>query len=63
MRIGKEEGRHHLPEEDYAGGADRSYGVEVAKLAGIPDAVIQQAKIILEELEEADINKNPRKDS
>ncbi|NLW03350.1 MAG: DNA mismatch repair protein MutS [Clostridiaceae bacterium] len=43
------------------GGADRSYGVEVAKLAGIPDAVIQRAKIILEELEEADINKNPRR--
>ena len=43
------------------GGADRSYGVEVAKLAGIPDAVIQRAKIILQELEEADIGKNPRR--
>lgn len=43
------------------GGADRSYGVEVAKLAGIPDAVIQRARIILEELDEADINKNPRR--
>lgn len=43
------------------GGADRSYGVEVAKLAGIPDAVIQRARIILEELDEADINKNQKK--
>lgn len=43
------------------GGADRSYGVEVARLAGIPEPVIQRARIILEELDEADINKNPRR--
>ncbi len=43
------------------GGADRSYGVEVAKLAGIPDPVIQRARVILEELDEADINKNPKR--
>lgn len=39
------------------GGADRSYGVEVAKLAGIPDQVIDRAKYILEELDKSDINK------
>lgn len=33
------------------GAADDSYGVEVAKLAGIPDTVIQRAKQILKELE------------
>ena len=33
------------------GGADESYGVEVAKLAGLPDKVITRAKAILEELE------------
>lgn len=43
------------------GGADKSYGVEVARLAGIPDPVIERARIILEELDEADINKDSRK--
>ncbi|MDH5066819.1 DNA mismatch repair protein MutS [Clostridium perfringens] len=33
------------------GGADQSYGIEVAKLAGIPDEVINKAKEILETLE------------
>ena len=33
------------------GGADRSYGIEVAKLAGLPDKVVQRAKKVLRELE------------
>ena len=33
------------------GGADRSYGIEVAQLAGVPDKVIRRARQILEELE------------
>ena len=33
------------------GGADQSYGIEVAKLAGVPDRVIRRAHQILEELE------------
>ena len=33
------------------GGADRSFGVEVAKLAGIPDKVVSRARQILKELE------------
>ena len=33
------------------GGADQSYGIEVAKLAGVPDRVIRRARTILEELE------------
>ena len=32
------------------GGADESYGVEVAKLAGLPDSIIERAKEILSEL-------------
>ncbi len=40
------------------GGASRSYGIQVAKLAGIPDPVIIRAKEILKELEEHDINNN-----
>ncbi|HPE16777.1 MAG TPA: DNA mismatch repair protein MutS, partial [Oscillospiraceae bacterium] len=33
------------------GGADRSYGIEVAKLAGVPQRVISRAKALLKELE------------
>jgi len=33
------------------GGADRSYGVEVAKLAGLPERVIRRARALLKELE------------
>jgi len=33
------------------GGADQSYGLEVARLAGVPDRVIRRAREILEELE------------
>ena len=33
------------------GGADRSYGIEVAKLAGLPDTVLKRAREILRELE------------
>lgn len=40
------------------GGADQSYGIQVAKLAGLPDKVIHRAKEILNELETNDINKN-----
>lgn len=39
------------------GGADGSYGIQVAKLAGLPDRVIEKSKEILNKLEEADINK------
>ncbi len=37
------------------GGADKSYGIQVAKLAGVPDSVIDRAKEIIEELIENDI--------
>nr|WP_330364433.1 DNA mismatch repair protein MutS [Enterocloster clostridioformis] len=37
------------------GGADKSYGIQVAKLAGVPDSVIARAKEIAEELSDADI--------
>ena len=37
------------------GGTDRSYGIEVAKLAGVPDMVIERAKEILNELSAGDI--------
>lgn len=37
------------------GGADKSYGIQVAKLAGVPDSVIERAKEIVEALIENDI--------
>ena len=37
------------------GGADKSYGIQVAKLAGVPDVVISRAKEIVEELSDEDI--------
>ncbi len=37
------------------GGADKSYGIQVAKLAGVPDIVINRAKEIVEELADEDI--------
>ena len=37
------------------GGADKSYGIQVAKLAGVPDVVITRAKEIVEELSDEDI--------
>jgi DNA mismatch repair protein MutS len=37
-----------------AGAADRSYGIQVAKLAGLPMSVIERAKVVLAKLEAED---------
>lgn len=37
------------------GGADKSYGIQVARLAGVPEAVLARAKEILDQLSDADI--------
>jgi len=37
------------------GGADKSYGIQVAKLAGVPESVTNRAKELIEELSGADI--------
>ena len=42
------------------GSADRSYGIQVAKLAGVPEVVIERAKEIAAELEESDITANTK---
>ncbi|MBR1134273.1 MULTISPECIES: DNA mismatch repair protein MutS [Bradyrhizobium] len=42
------------------GSADRSYGIQVAKLAGLPPAVISRAKSVLAKLEAADRGQNAR---
>lgn len=36
------------------GAADRSYGVQVAKLAGLPTSVVERARVVLEALEKGD---------
>jgi DNA mismatch repair protein MutS len=43
------------------GAADRSYGIQVARLAGLPESVIQRAKTILEKLESGS-NKPPKEE-
>ena len=37
------------------GGADKSYGIQVAKLAGVPESIIERARVLSEELSNADI--------
>lgn len=39
------------------GGADGSYGIQVARLAGVPQPVLERARELLKELEDADISK------
>ena len=43
------------------GGADESYGIEVAGLAGVPDSVIRRAKDILSSMESGETVKGPKK--
>jgi DNA mismatch repair protein MutS len=38
-----------------AGGTDKSYGIQVARLAGVPAAVVERAKVILRNLEESEL--------
>jgi DNA mismatch repair protein MutS len=38
------------------GRADQSYGIQVARLAGLPDSIITRAKEILENLEKSELN-------
>ena len=47
-------GRSYLPPPSAKGAADRSYGVQVAKLAGLPTSVIARARQVLAQLEDND---------
>ncbi len=51
MRVKEWQGEVVFLHEVMPGAADRSYGIQVAKLAGLPSPVIERAKIILAELE------------
>ena len=43
-----------------SGGADDSYGIEVAGLAGVPDSVVKRAKAVLKELEAEPVSVFPK---
>ena len=42
------------------GGADKSYGIQVAKLAGLPDSVISRSKELMEQLIDTDLTTRTR---
>ena len=54
MRVKEWEGEVVFLHEIVAGAADRSYGIQVAKLAGLPASVIDRARAVLAQLEEQD---------
>jgi DNA mismatch repair protein MutS len=54
MRVTDHDGDVVFLHEVMAGAADRSYGIQVARLAGLPMAVVDRAKSILAELEKTD---------
>jgi DNA mismatch repair protein MutS len=61
VRIKEWQGDVVFLHEVVAGAADRSYGIAVAKLAGLPAAVIERAKLILAELEAEDRTSHTRR--
>jgi len=58
MRVKEWEGDVVFLHEVAAGAADRSYGIQVAKLAGLPHAVIARAQQVLSALEKGDQGRN-----
>ena len=61
MRVKEWQGDVVFLHEVTAGAADRSYGIAVAKLAGLPAAVIERARLILAELEAEDRTSHARR--
>lgn len=58
MRVKEWEGEVIFLHEVGSGVADRSYGIQVARLAGLPHAVVERAREVLAKLEDGD-RKNP----
>ena len=54
MRVKEWQGDVVFLHEVVAGAADRSYGIQVAKLAGLPESVIERAKVVLAQIEAED---------
>lgn len=58
MKVKEWQGDVVFLHEVVKGVADRSYGIQVAKLAGLPDSVIARSKDVLDQLENADHGKS-----
>ena len=58
MKVKEWQGEVIFLHEVGPGAADRSYGIQVARLAGLPDSVVARAREVLTRLEDAD-RKNP----
>ncbi len=58
MRVKEWDGEVIFLHEVGPGAADRSYGIQVARLAGLPDSVVARARDVLTKLEDSD-RKNP----
>jgi DNA mismatch repair protein MutS len=56
MRVKEWEGDVVFLHEVGKGAADRSYGVQVARLAGLPEAVVARAREVLRQLEEGEVS-------
>src|SRR5262249_15490427 len=54
VRVKEWQGEVVFLHEVVPGAADRSYGIQVAKLAGLPASVIERAKVVLAKLEAED---------
>ncbi len=61
MRVQEWQGDVVFLHEVVAGAADRSYGIQVAKLAGLPPSVIERAKLVLAQIEAEDRTSPARK--
>jgi DNA mismatch repair protein MutS len=59
MRVKEWEGDVVFLHEVARGAADRSYGVQVARLAGLPEAVVERAREVLHMLEEGETSGKP----
>jgi DNA mismatch repair protein MutS len=56
VRVSEWQGHVTFHHEIVPGGTDKSYGIYVAKLAGVPDSVVERAKAILSSLEAHSVN-------
>ena len=61
MRVKEWQGDVVFLHEVVAGAADRSYGIQVAKLAGLPASVIERAKVVLAQIEAEDCTSPTRR--
>ena len=63
VRVKEWEGDVVFLHQVHKGSADRSYGVQVAKLAGLPEAVVERARVVLRTLESGDRAGSEKKQS